>query len=62
LVEGFTKKYNLNILVYFEVFERVEDAMLREKRLKKWKRQWKLELIKKFNPQWKDLYEEVVNN
>ena len=40
LIDGFTKKYNLKMLVYFEVFDRVEDAILREKRLKKWNRQW----------------------
>jgi putative endonuclease len=62
LVDGFTKKYNLNILVYFEVFESVEDAILREKRLKRWNRQWKLELIEKFNPKWTDLFKELVSN
>jgi putative endonuclease len=62
LIDGFTKKYNLKILVYFEVFDRIEDAILREKRLKKWNRQWKFELIEKSNPNWKDLYEELVNN
>ncbi len=50
LIDGFTKKYNLNRLVYFEVFNRVEDAILREKRLKKWNRQWKIDLIEKVNP------------
>jgi putative endonuclease len=62
LIDGFTKKYNLKVLVYFEVFDRIEDAILREKRLKKWNRQWKFELIEKSNPNWKDLYEELVNN
>ena len=61
LIEGFTKKYNLKSLVYFEVFDRVEDAIIREKRLKKWSRQWKIELIEKENPDWDDLYEQIIN-
>ena len=61
LIDGFTKKYNLKKLVYFEVFNRVEDAILREKRLKKWNRQWKIDLIQKVNPEWIDLYEQLVN-
>jgi putative endonuclease len=61
LLDGFTKKYNLKRLVYFEVFNRIEDAILREKRLKKWNRQWKIELIEKDNPDWLDLYKQLVN-
>ena len=61
LIDGFTKKYNLKRLVYFEVFNCVEDAIHREKRLKKWNRQWKIELIEKVNPEWTDLYEQLVN-
>ena len=61
LLDGFTKKYNLKRLVYFEVFNRVEDAIHRKKRLKKWNRQWKIELIEKVNPEWIDLYEQLVN-
>ncbi|WP_149277222.1 GIY-YIG nuclease family protein [Pareuzebyella sediminis] len=57
-IDGFTKKYGLDKLVYYEVFQFVEDAILREKRLKKWKRQWKIELIEKDNRQWHDLAEE----
>jgi putative endonuclease len=60
LIDVFTKKYNLKILVYFEVFNRVEDAIIREKRLKKWNRQWKIDLIEKFNPEWDDLYNKLV--
>ncbi len=60
LIDGFTKKYNLNRLVYFEVFNCVEDAIVREKRLKKWNRQWKIDLIEKVNPNWDDLYEKLV--
>jgi putative endonuclease len=61
LIDGFTRKYNLEKLVYFEAFNRVEDAIHREKRLKKWNRQWKIELIEKVNPDWIDLYEQLVN-
>lgn len=56
LVSGFSNKYNLFILIYFEVHESMYDAITREKQLKKWKRQWKLNLIGEFNPEWRDLY------
>lgn len=59
LVDGFTQKYRVHNLVYYEIYNDVYDAITREKRIKKWKRQWKIELIKKFNPEWKDLYEEI---
>ncbi len=55
-VQGFTEKYGLDRLVYFEVFEDPENAILREKRLKKWNRAWKIELIEDNNPDWHDLY------
>jgi putative endonuclease len=60
LIGGFTKKYNVDRLVYYETTEDVESAILREKRLKKWKRQWKIELIEKKNPTWKDLYYDLI--
>ena len=56
LVEGFTKRYNVVTLVHYEEFQFVEDAIRREKRIKKWERQWKIELIEKTNPEWMDLY------
>jgi putative endonuclease len=56
LVEGFTKKYNVHDLVYYEAYNYVHDAIAREKNIKKWKRQWKIELIEKSNPKWEDLY------
>ena len=56
IIEGFTEKYNVHWLVYYEVFDNIQDAIRREKCLKKWKRAWKLELIEKFNPRWIDLY------
>jgi putative endonuclease len=55
LIEGFTKKYGLNKLMYFEVYQYVNDAMKREKNLKKWKREWKIKLIEEENPNWSDL-------
>ena len=57
VTEGFTRKYNVHSLVYYEVFNRIQDAITREKRMKKWKRQWKMELIEKSNPNWEDLFE-----
>ena len=61
LVEGFTKKYSVHNLVYFEQTENAQSAFLREKQLKKWKREWKRELIEKDNPEWKDLYEKILD-
>lgn len=60
LVEGFTKKYGLHSLFYFEEFVSVEDAIVREKQLKHWNRDWKLQLIRKRNPALKDLYPEIT--
>lgn len=57
--DGFTKKYNVNMLVYYESTNYIIDAITREKRLKNWKRDWKLKLIEDFNPNWKDLYYEL---
>jgi putative endonuclease len=54
--EGFTKRYDVERLVYFECFEDIENAIRREKRLKKWTRAWKISLIEKENPNWNDLY------
>ncbi len=57
LIEGFTSKYQVHQLVYYETTSEVTAALRREKQLKKWKRAWKIELIEKNNPQWIDLYE-----
>jgi len=54
-IKGFTSKYNVNKLVYYEEFETAERAIIREKQLKNWHRQWKMNLIKKHNPTFKDL-------
>ena len=55
VVKGFTNKYNVNKLVYFELTDSIESAIKREKQLKRWHRQWKLNLIKENNPDFKDL-------
>jgi putative endonuclease len=60
LVEGFTKKYGLKLLVYYEEFDSISDAIHREKRLKHWNRAWKIALIEKMNPEWEDLYPGLV--
>ncbi len=60
LVEGFTKKYRVHTLVWYEAHETMEAAITREKQLKDWKRAWKLELIEKMNPDWRDLYADIV--
>mgnify|MGYP000733444786 CR=1 FL=1 len=60
LIEGFTKKYNVKLLVYYEIHQDINEAIKREKALKKWLRKWKIELIEKSNPDWKDLYDEIT--
>ena len=59
LVKGFTKKYKIVKLVYFEILENSNQAITREKQLKKWSREWKIKLIEKRNPNWKDLYNTI---
>jgi putative endonuclease len=59
-IPGFTAKYGVDKLVWFKFFERIEDAIAEEKRLKNWKRAWKIALIEKTNPQWRDLYDELT--
>jgi len=58
-VEGFTKRYSVHTLVYIEFHDTMEAAIAREKQLKKWRRAWKLALIERDNPQWRDLYEDL---
>jgi len=60
LVEGFTKEHGVKHLVHFETFEYVHAAIDRETRLKKWKRQWKIDLIQRDNVEWEDLYEKMT--
>lgn len=59
-IEGFTSKYSVDKLVYFEQHSNIESAILREKQLKKWNRVWKIRLIEKENPKWSDLYYEII--
>jgi putative endonuclease len=58
--DGFTKKYGVHQLVYFEETSDIESAIAREKQLKNWQRKWKLELIEKSNPNWEDLYSKII--
>jgi putative endonuclease len=58
LIEGFTKKYGVHTLVYYEMRQTMPEAIRREKQLKKWNRAWKVRLIEQLNPEWRDLWEE----
>lgn len=60
VVEGFTSRYGVHFLVYFEMHDDMEQAILREKRIKKWNRDWKIELIEKQNPEWTDLWPTIT--
>ena len=60
LIEGFTNKYNVHHLVYYEDVNDIQSALLREKQLKRWTRKWKIELIEKVNPEWLDLAEDFI--
>ena len=60
IVEGFTKQHGVPMLVYFELHDDMESAIVREKRLKKWNRAWKLRLIEEMNPDWNDLYGSIL--
>jgi len=60
LVEGFTRRYNVHRLVWYELHESMESAIKRGKSMKEWKRVWKLELIESVNPDWEDLYHTII--
>ena len=60
LIEGFTKKYGVHLLVWFEEHSDIRDAIDREKQIKGWNRAWKIKLIEKENPGWNDLYERII--
>ena len=60
IAEGFSQRYGTKSLVYFEQHESMESAILREKQMKKWRRQWKLNLIAEQNPDWNDLWESIL--
>ena len=61
IVPGFTRKYGCHLLVWYEVHEDLEEARFREKRMKEWKRGWKIREIEGFNPEWSDLYERIAS-
>ena len=60
LSEGFSKKYQTHTLVYYERHQSIEEAILREKQIKKWNRSWKIRLIEETNPEWTDLYQDII--
>lgn len=59
IYEGFSKKYDLKMLVWYEVYNDIKEAILKEKQIKKWERKWKLKIIEEMNPSWNDLYEKL---
>lgn len=61
IVDGFTKNLGVHNLVYYEEYDDNHKAVIREKQMKKWKREWKIRLIEKLNPEWKDLYPDLKN-
>jgi putative endonuclease len=60
MVAGFTRQHGCKLLVWYEAYEDLDAARLRELQMKKWKRAWKIELIERSNPQWKDLWDEIA--
>ena len=60
IMKGFSSKYKIDKLVYFEQYNDIKQAIQREKRLQEWQRQWKVVLINSINPEWKDLYDEII--
>ena len=60
MIDGFTKRYNVTLLVWYELHGTMDTAILREKRLKKWNREWKLRLVQESNPDWRDLWNDIV--
>ena len=60
VVDGFTKRYSVTMLVWYELHGTMDSAILREKQLKKWNRVWKLRLVGEFNPEWRDLWDDIV--
>lgn len=60
LIEGFTKKYGVHDLIYYEMHADMTEAIRREKQIKKWNRNWKIELIEKANPAWRDLWKDIL--
>jgi putative endonuclease len=61
VIAGFTKQYGVKVLVWYEEHSSRESAFERERRMKKWNRSWKIRMIESFNPQWRDLYDQIAN-
>jgi len=59
-MDGFTSKYGVDQMVYFEAHDHAETAIVRERQIKKWRRRWKIRLIEESNPEWRDLYHEII--
>lgn len=62
LIAGFTRKYGIQTLVWYEHYDDMQEALLRERRIKRWQRSWKLNLIESSNPDWHDLYSEILHD
>ena len=60
LIDGFSKEYSVHNLVYYENYSEAQEAIMREKQIKKWNRKWKLRLIEEKNPKWSDMYNEII--
>ena len=60
ITDGFTKKYQVHALVFYEAHNNIEEAITREKQLKKWNRAWKIRLVEELNPEWDDLYYQII--
>ncbi len=60
LTEGFTKRYGVHLLVWYEMHEDIGEAILREKQIKKWNRAWKIRMIEETNPDWRDIYDDII--
>jgi putative endonuclease len=60
IVEGFSKRYDVTMLAWYELHGTMESAILREKQLKKWNREWKLQLVQESNPEWRDLWDDIA--
>lgn len=58
-IKGFSEKYGVKMLVYYEIHQSIEHAILREKQMKRWRRAWKVELVERQNPEWEDLYKTI---
>ena len=60
LIAGFTERYDVNLIVWYQTSESVKSAIAHEKKLKRWRREWKIEMIETLNPEWVDLYQQII--